>query len=273
MTGRLRVAVLQSTGLVGCAQNNMATPCQRCPRSPRARRGTAGHSGTVHRRLRPEPRPHQDGALHREQLADIAVSTGMGLVASTVEHDGGRHYICASSSAERHGAHPLPQAEPLRRHRKAGLRPRQEPPVVVPFSGINSRPRHLLRHRIPRIRACSGRRGRGTTVHTHGCPAARRRHRADNPFDTRLIPSMVVPTRALENQIYIAYANHAGPGLRRASTVADPYGRRLAVADGRRPDSGQRRYRHYCTQARNDTGYLSHLTTAPRAPPLRKGPQ
>lgn len=55
----------------------------------------------------------------------------------------------------------------------------------------------------------------------------------DDPLDTRLIPTMMVPTRALESQLYIAYANQSNPGFAGCSTIADPYGRRIAAAGAR----------------------------------------
>ncbi|WP_308159904.1 nitrilase-related carbon-nitrogen hydrolase [Arthrobacter sp. ISL-5] len=78
-----------------------------------------------------------------------------------------------------------------------------------------------------------------------------------HPLDTRLIPAMVVPTRALESQLFIAYANHAGPHFAGLSTVADPYGRRLAAAG----DDAALIFADVAVstlpQARLDTDYLS----------------
>jgi predicted amidohydrolase len=91
---------------------------------------------------------------------------------------------------------------------------------------------------------------------------------------------MVVPTRALENQMFIAYANHSGPHFAGLSTVADPYGRRLAAA----ADEDQLILADVdpavLRRARRDTDYLSHLTIrtpaaagALTAPLPSKGPQ
>ena len=76
-------------------------------------------------------------------------------------------------------------------------------------------------------------------------------------FDTRLIPAMVVPTRALESQLFIAYANHAGPHFAGLSTVADPYGRRLAAAGDDAALIVADVARSTLIQARLDTDYLS----------------
>jgi hypothetical protein len=88
----------------------------------------------------------------------------------------------------------------------------------------------------------------------------------DDPFDTRIVPSMVVPTRALENQLFIAYANHAGPHFAGLSTLADPYGRRLAAAG----DAAELIVADVdiavLRRARQDTGYLSHLNISAPAP-------
>ena len=49
-------------------------------------------------------------------------------------------------------------------------------------------------------------------------------------YNAEVISTHMVPVRALENGLYIAYANHSGPGFTGLSTIASPYGNTLAIA-------------------------------------------
>ena len=284
MTGPLRVAVLQSTGLVNAPQQNLRHIAARAQEARRL--GAAilvtpelfisGYAPTlVHGR---------DGAAQRVQLADIAASTGLALVASTVEHHGNNHYISASFFG--------PDGSELTRYRKQHLfgaverqafEPGQTPPAVVPFGGVNVALGICFDIEFPEFARAAAVAGAELLCIPTAVPLRSGNPGdggEDHPFDTRLIPSMVVPTRALENQMFIAYANHSGPHFAGLSTVADPYGRRLAAAaDEDRlilADVDPAVLR----RARRDTDYLSHLTIrtpaaagAHSAPLPRKGPQ
>jgi 5-aminopentanamidase len=276
--GRLRVAVLQSTGLVNSPQQNLHRLASRA----REARGQgadilvtpelfiAGYApGLVH---------GTDGAAQRKQLAAIAASTGMALVGSTVEHHGGRHYISASFF-DRDGTE-------LTRYRKQNLfgpdekeafAPGQEPPAVVQFDGVNVALGICFDIEFPEFARAAALAGAELLCIPTAVPLRAGASTASgdsHPFDTRLIPSMVVPTRALESQMFIAYANHAGPHFAGLSTIADPYGRRLAAAG----DDAQLILADVSLatlrQARQDTEYLPRINPrAPHATIPSKGPQ
>ncbi len=49
-------------------------------------------------------------------------------------------------------------------------------------------------------------------------------------LDDEAVARVLVPARAMENRVAIAYANHVGPGFCGASVIAGPDGRELARA-------------------------------------------
>ncbi|WP_427134957.1 nitrilase-related carbon-nitrogen hydrolase [Pseudarthrobacter sp. S9] len=292
-TGRLKVAVLQATGLVNSPQQNL--------------HGLAGHAQEAHQQgadllvtpelftagYAPSLVHSTDGAPQRKRLAEIASSLGMALVASTVEHHEGRRYISASFF-DRDGTE-------LTRYRKQHLfgpaenqafDAGQEPPAVVPFGGINVALGICFDIEFPEFARAAAVAGAEllcipTAVPLRSGDPSREEDGAGgdgdggvaDPFDTRLIPSMVVPTRALENQLFIAYANHSGPNFAGLSTIADPFGRRLAAA----ADDSQLIQAEVelvtLREARRSTDYLAHLSIGtPAARPhaaahSSKGPQ
>ena len=95
----------------------------------------------------------------------------------------------------------LPKIPPLRRSgpRHVQTRRRSEFPTAT-LQGLENRPADLLRHRIPRACPPPGTRGGGYHPHLNGADGAllcrSRRH--------------VIPARAYENQVFLAYANHSG---------------------------------------------------------------
>jgi predicted amidohydrolase len=284
MTGPLRVAVLQSTGLVNSPQENLRRIAARAREARRLGADILVTPELFISGYAPSLVHGKDGAAQRVQLADIASSTGLALVASTVEHAGGNHYISASFFG--------PDGSELTRYRKQHLfgpaerqafEPGQEQPAVVPFSGINVALGICFDIEFPEFARAAAVAGAELLCIPTAVPLRSGNPGDggdDHPFDTRLIPSMVVPTRALENQMFIAYANHSGSHFAGLSTVADPYGRRLAAA----ADEDQLILADVdpavLRRARRDTDYLSHLTIRTPAPasaltaPLpSKGPQ
>jgi predicted amidohydrolase len=284
MTGPLRVAVLQSTGLVNSPQENLRRIAARAREARRLGADILVTPELFISGYAPSLVHGKDGAAQRVQLADIASSTGLALVASTVEHAGGNHYISASFFG--------PDGSELTRYRKQHLfgpaerqafEPGQEQPAVVPFSGINVALGICFDIEFPEFARAAAVAGAELLCIPTAVPLRSGNPGDggdDHPFDTRLIPSMVVPTRALENQMFIAYANHSGPHFAGLSTVADPYGRRLAAA----ADEDQLILADVdpavLRRARRDTDYLSHLTIrtpaaagALTAPLPSKGPQ
>ena len=261
MTGRIRVAVLQGTGLVNSPQQNLNGLSSRAQEARAQGADLLVTPELYVSGYAPSLVHTTDGEAQRRQLADIAASAGLAIVGSTVEHDGDRHYISASFF-DRDGTE-------LTRYRKQHLFGAAEKgafdageaaPAVVRFNGVNVALGICFDIEFPEfVRAAAVAGAELLCVPTAvplregGRPASAATH----PFDTRLIPAMVVPTRALESQLFIAYANHAGPHFAGLSTVADPYGRRLAAAGDDAALIVADIALSTLRQARRDTDYLS----------------
>ena len=264
MTGRIRVAVLQGTGLVNSPQQNLN---RLASRAQEARAQGADLLVTPELYVSgyaPSLVHTTDGEVQRRQLADIAVSAGLAIVGSTVEHDRDRHYISASFF-DRDGAE-------LTRYRKQHLFGAAEKdafdageaaPAVVRFNGVNIALGICFDIEFPEFVRAAAVAGAELLCVPTAVPLREGGQQASaaptdaHPFDTRLIPAMVVPTRALESQLFIAYANHAGPHFAGLSTVADPYGRRLAAAGDDAALIVADIAVSTLRQARRDTDYLS----------------
>lgn len=258
----LRVGVLQATGLVNSVAENLRGIAARAHEA--RQRGakllvtpelfTSGYAPTlVH---------GTDGGAQREQLAAIAVEHGIAVVASTVEHEDGRHYISASLFG--------PDGTELTRYRKQNLfgadessvfTPGTNPPAVVDFNGVGIALGICFDVEFPEFVRSAALAGAELLCVPTAVPLRAADDAGEQPFDTRLIPSMVVPTRALESQLYIAYANHAGPNFAGLSTIADPYGRRLATASGEGELILADVDLVVLAQARRDTDYLARFMT------------
>ncbi|MHC6220909.1 nitrilase-related carbon-nitrogen hydrolase [Arthrobacter sp. MMS24-S77] len=258
----LRVAVLQATGLVNSVAENL-------------RRIAVGAHGAKQRGAKLLVTPElftsgyaptlvhgTDGAAQREQLAAIAVEHGIAVVASTVEHDDGGHYISASLFD--------PDGRELTRYRKQNLfgtdensvfTPGSEAPAVVDFNGVKIALGICFDVEFPEFVRSTALAGAELLCVPTAVPLRAADDSGEQPFDTRLIPAMVVPTRALESQLYIAYANHAGPNFAGLSTIADPYGRRLAAASGEGELILADVDLAILAQARRDTDYLARFMT------------
>lgn len=173
-----------------------------------------------------------DGARQRERLAAIARSAGVALVASTVDHQDGERFI-STSLFDRDGRE-------LTRYHKAHLfgaaentffTPGRQHPQVVPLHGVPVALGICFDVEFPEFTRAVARSGAELLCVPTAVPLRPPADGRPAPFDTRLVPKMVVPTRALESQIFIAYANHAGPGFAGLSCLGDPYGRRVAAGE------------------------------------------
>ena len=174
-----------------------------------------------------------DGAAIRAVLARIAGEEGIGVVASTVEDDGGTGYISASlfdgSGTE------------LLRYRKAHLfgdeergsyAPGDSAPVVVEFQGLRIALGICYDIEFPEYARAAARAGADLLCIPTAVPATGDVG-GSHPlltYNAERISTLLVPARALENGVYIAYANHTAPDFTGASVIASPYGTLLAQA-------------------------------------------
>ncbi|MBO8191506.1 carbon-nitrogen hydrolase [Streptomyces oryzae] len=256
--GFLRVAVLQATGVVGDATRNLAT-VERFTRQAVAR----GAQLLVTPELfvsgyDPAAVADDDGAGQRERLAALARSAGVAIVASTVDRHGGERFISASlfdrSGCELtryHKAHLFGPVE------NAYFTPGRERPRVVPLHGVGVALGVCFDVEFPEFTRAVALSGAELLCVPTAVPLRPPADGRPAPFDTRLVPGMVVPTRALESQIFIAYANHTGPGFAGLSCLSDPYGRRVAAGETREELVVGDVSRNLLQAARRDTDYLA----------------
>lgn len=256
--GRVTVAVLQATGVVGDTARNLAT-VERFAQQAAAR----GAQLLVTPELfvsgyDPAAVADDDGARHRERLAALARSTGVALVASTVDHEGGERFISASlfdrtgrELTRYHKAHLFGAAE------NAYFTPGRQRPRIVPLHGVHVALGICFDVEFPEFTRAVALSGAELLCVPTAVPLRGPVDGRPAPFDTRLIPGMVVPTRALESQIFIAYANHAGPGFAGLSCLSDPYGRRVAAGETREELVVGDVSRNLLRAARRDTDYLA----------------
>ena len=259
--GYLTVAVMQSTGQVGAISTNLEHVATRAREAAHRGAGvlvtpelfTAGYA--------PELVHTTDGEAQREQLAAIAAASGLALVASTVEHENGRHYITASLFSR--------NGKELTRYRKQHLfgpaektyfTPGTDAPELLDHAGVITALGICFDVEFPEFVRATAVAGTQLLCVPTAVPLRAPSPATANPFDTRLIPSMVVPTRALESQMYIAYANHAGPHFAGLSTIADPYGYKLATAADADELLMATISLDTLDRARADTDYLSRFT-------------
>lgn len=174
-----------------------------------------------------------DGPGIRSALADIARRHGIALVGSTVDASPeGRHI--SASLFDRQGAE-------LTRYRKAHLfgaeeqsvfLPGHELPELVPLLGLTVALGICYDIEFPEFARSAAQRGADvllipTAVPTTGDVGGRA---PEHTYNAESISTLLVPARALENGVYVAYANHTGPNFTGLSCIASPYGTFLGMA-------------------------------------------
>jgi predicted amidohydrolase len=73
---------------------------------------------------------------------------------------------------------------------------------------------------------------------------------------------MMVPTRAVESQVFIAYANQVNPAFAGLSTIADPFGRTVNASSSFGELITADIDVAMVSQARHDTHYLASIQLA-----------
>ncbi|MGW1784636.1 nitrilase-related carbon-nitrogen hydrolase [Streptomyces sp. NPDC002143] len=255
---RLRVGILQATGVVGDPHHNLAAL---------AKAAHTARSRGVQLLVTPElfvsgydpvAVADDDGHEQRRSLAGIARAAGLALVASTVDRRHGERFVSASlfdgdglELTRYHKAHLFGPAE------HAVFTPGGERPRVVPLHGVRVALGLCFDVEFPEFTRAVARSGAELLCVPTAVPLRPSADGRPAPFDTRLVPAMVVPTRALESQLFIAYANHAGPGFAGLSCLSDPYGRRVAAGESDEELVVADMERRTLLDARRDTDYLS----------------
>ncbi|MGQ1839744.1 nitrilase-related carbon-nitrogen hydrolase [Kocuria turfanensis] len=174
-----------------------------------------------------------DGASIRERLAGIARRHRLGLVASSVDAEQDRRYISASFFD--------PDGVERTRYRKAHLFGDEERsvfvageavPEVFSFAGLRMVLGICYDVEFPEFVRSAARRGAEVLLMPTAVPATGDVDGlpAEQTYNADRISTLMVPCRALENGVYIAYANHTGPIFTGLSCVASPHGTLLAQA-------------------------------------------
>ncbi|MDH2391894.1 nitrilase-related carbon-nitrogen hydrolase [Streptomyces sp. HNM0663] len=257
-SGPLTVAVMQATGIVGDATRNLATIEEFATRAVARGARLVVTPELFVSGYGPAAVADDDGALQRERLAAVARSAGVALVASTVDRQDGERFISASlfdgtgSELTRyHKMHLFGAAE------NTFFAPGRERPQVVDLHGVPVALGVCFDVEFPEFTRAAALSGAELLCVPTAVPLRPPVDGRPAPFDTRLVPGMVVPTRALESQIFIAYANHAGPAFAGLSCISDPYGRRVAAGEtGEELVQGDVS-RSVLRAARHDTDYLA----------------
>lgn len=257
----MRIGLLQATGVVGAAQDNRVT-LQTAADSAAA----GGAELLISPELflsgyRPLAVHQDDGSQHREWVAAMAASAGISIVASTVEHANGAAYISASIFT--------PTGAEATRYRKQHLFGPDESsvfesgssdPELIELGGFTAALGVCFDVEFPEFARRLALRGADLLLVPTAVPLRSGSGGQAPPLDTTLVSTLLVPARALESQLFVAYANHAGPIFSGTSTVADPYGRRITTAgDGPELIFADLDHSHI-GRARTDIGYLSYFT-------------
>ena len=172
-----------------------------------------------------------DGAAARARVAHVASTRQLWVVASTVEHERGRRFIVASLFG--------PDGSERTRYRKRNLfgpdergafHPGGARPEIVEMNGWRVALGICFDVEFPEFVRDVALRGAQLLLVPTAVPLRAPIGGQPNPLDTAVVPLTVVPTRAFESQLYIAYANQTAPTFCGRTTLADPYGRRIVTA-------------------------------------------
>ncbi|WP_334122023.1 nitrilase-related carbon-nitrogen hydrolase [Glutamicibacter sp.] len=172
-----------------------------------------------------------DGASHRKTMAEIAAKHRIGLVASTVELDGDQRYICASLFDG--------DGNEVSRYRKSHLFGSAENefftasadgPKVVSFRGVKLAMGICFDAEFPEFIREAALKGAELMCIPTAVPKRDVIAGEPDPFDASLVPEVLVRARAVESQLYIAYANQAAPNFVGRSTVVSPLGQNTSAS-------------------------------------------
>ncbi|WP_404290996.1 nitrilase-related carbon-nitrogen hydrolase [Glutamicibacter arilaitensis] len=180
---------------------------------------------------RPAQIANDPGQDQRKMLAEIAAEAGVHLVASTVEAEGEDRYISASLFSD--------TGEEITRYRKqhmfgdaelAVFTPGTVDPQIIEVLGWKVALGICFDVEFPEFVRQTALDGAELLLIPTAVPLRPDVAGQPHALDTRMLSTLVVPCRAYESQIFIVYSNHSGPGFSGLSTIADPFGQRLATA-------------------------------------------
>ncbi|MCZ4521570.1 hypothetical protein O4220_23880 [Rhodococcus ruber] len=227
----MKIAALQATGLAGEPDLNLAVLREA------ARQAVAeGADVLVTPELyvpgyAPEQVRGSDGSAQRTEIGVAAAQYGIHIVASTVELTPSGSYISASLFD--------PTGGEVTRYRKQNLfgsaeessfERGREDPELFDLNGFRAALGICFDIEFPEFVRKQSVRGATLLLVPTAVPLRVNPDGSPPALDTRILSTTVIPTRAFESQLYIVYANQCGPRFSGTSTIADPYGSRLATA-------------------------------------------
>ncbi|PRY15316.1 nitrilase-related carbon-nitrogen hydrolase [Kineococcus rhizosphaerae] len=227
----MKIALLQATGQSGQPARNLETL--------RAAATTAGRRGAAVlvtpelflSSYDPVGVHDVDGQPARDAVAAVARESALWLAASTVEHEAGRRFISASLFD--------PAGVEVTRYRKRNLfgegeralfSTGEDLPEIVDVDGWPTALGLCFDVEFPEFVRAAALGGAELLLVPTAVPVRPWLDGQPPLLDTSVVPLTVVPTRAFESQLYIAYANQCGSAFCGRSTIADPLGRRLVTA-------------------------------------------
>lgn len=188
---------------------------------------------------------HHDGQAIRACLSELAARHGVGLVASTVDDAGTRRYISASffcpddgEIARIHKHHLFGDEERAHFHPGAGYGKPFQWRKITWGMGI------CYDVEFPEFARYQVQQGADALLIPTAVPMVEDRGPGANPqaqsdvslhYSADLTSTLQVPARALDNGVYVAYANHCGPEFTGRSCIATPAGRLAALLEEAQP--------------------------------------
>ncbi|MCV7491318.1 hypothetical protein M3D60_004700 [Micrococcus luteus] len=186
-----------------------------------------------------------DGQVIRAHLAELSARHGVGLVASTVDEADTRRHISASffcpndgEGTRVHKHHLFGDEERAHFHPGEGYAQPFQWRTLTWGMGI------CYDVEFPEFARYEARHGADVLLIPTAVPAvADQGPRTDSQqmsetslrYSADLISTLQVPARALDNGVYVAYANHCGPGFTGRSCIATPVGRLTSLLDATEP--------------------------------------
>ncbi|WP_026818997.1 nitrilase-related carbon-nitrogen hydrolase [Arthrobacter castelli] len=174
-----------------------------------------------------------DGDTIRERLAETASRHHMALVASTVDHDGEETYISASFfDAEGKELTRYRKSQLFGLEEKSAFTPGTNAPELIQYAGLRLALGICYDVEFPEFVRAAARRGVDALLIPTAVPATGNVGGlpADRTYNAERISTLMVPCRAMENGLYIAYANHTVPNFTGLSCISGPHGNVLAQA-------------------------------------------
>ncbi|MET1153213.1 MAG: nitrilase-related carbon-nitrogen hydrolase [Arthrobacter sp.] len=229
------IAVLQATGLRGMVGENLQRLARYAEDAAANKVDVLVTPELFATGYAPAAVSGTDGGVIREELARIAAQYRISLVGSTVEHRGVERHISASLFD--------PSGEELTRYRKSYLFGDEEQehfsageyhPEVVNVAGLRVALAICYDIEFPEVARRAGQLGADAILIPTAVPftgdvmGIEPRHY----YNAASISTITVPSRSIENGLYIAYANHTEPKFSGLSCISSPYGNLLALGSG-----------------------------------------